>query len=192
MIIGKGSQGRGNGQKNNITEFWETAAGEAVGSEAGSSQQDHTGSSRSAARDSADAGKQLRKGVTYSQVRRNEAGLAMRLDSEALLATPRYSQQDLTTASVGRGQEKEREESGVSVRLLGCLGKIYYLKSEFEFVVAFGTRRRTLSSHLPSSRSSATADWTNQQGVPRNSGSAPQSTPTTQQVKTRTGAGGAG
>lgn len=177
-------------RRTTITEFWETAAGEAVGPEAGSSQQDHTGSSHRAARDSADTGKQPRKGVTCSQVRRNEAGLAMRPDSEALLATPRYSQQDLTTASEGRGQEKEREESGFSVRLLGCLGKIYYLKSEFEFVVAFGTTRRTLSSHLPSFRSSATADWTYQQGVTRNNGSAPQSTPTTQQVKTRTGGAG--
>lgn len=145
-----------------------------MGPEAGSSEQDHTGSSHRAARDSADTGKQPRKAVTCSQVRRNEAGLAMRLDSEALLATPRYSQ-------------KERDESGFSVRLLGCLGKIYYLKSEFKFVVAFGTTRRTLSSHLSSFRSSATADWTYQQGVTRNNGSAPQSTPTTQQVKTRGG-----
>lgn len=77
-----------------------------------------------------------------SQVRKNEAGLAMGgWTCEMLLVTLRYSQQDVTTASVGWGQGEGREESGLSVRFSACLGKIYYLKSESEFVVLLEQRR---------------------------------------------------
>lgn len=126
-IIGKGSQGRNSpskwpeGQKlrNFRKELHERLWALGLGH-----QNKTTWAPTARLHMSADTGKQPREGATCSQVRRKEAGLAMRLESETRLATPTYSQQGLTTASAGWGRAKEREESGFSVRLLGCLGKI--------------------------------------------------------------------